>query len=80
MITIKNLRDLLDTFSDNDVVEAYEFSDSKDVALWHVLGVFKGELTWAQGKLPVGTEPVGHISTTLGEATVFTADGEELEE
>lgn len=74
MITIGNLKGLLDTFSDNDVVEAYEFQDDADISLQHVLGVFKGGLTWVQGKLPVANKPIGLISTILSEVTVFTEE------
>ncbi|KKL90488.1 hypothetical protein LCGC14_1904210 [marine sediment metagenome] len=80
MITIRNLRAMLDDFSDNDLVEAYEFEkDDDQYYLWNILGVFKGGLNWVQGKLPTGDEPpIGMISTNAAEVTVFTveSDGE----
>ena len=76
MITIKNLRDMLDNFSDSDLVEAYEFSGDEDISLWNTLGIFKGGPSWVQGKLPDSDEPIGHISTILSEATVFIGEAD----
>ena len=77
MITIKNLKDMLDSFSDADLVEAYQFSEDEDAALFNVLGIFRGRLGWVQGKLPTGDEPpVGLISTTIGDVVVFTEEGD----
>ena len=75
MITIKNLKDMLGGFSDTDLVEAYEFGEDEDATLFNILGVFRGRLGWAQGKLPTGDEPpIGLISTTIGDVIVFTGE------
>lgn len=76
MITVKDLKDMLASFSNEDLVEAYQF-DGDNAALWNVLGVFKGGLGWVQGKLPTGNEPpIGFISTLISEVVVFTEDEE----
>jgi len=75
MMTVGDLKLILDDFSDNDLVEAYEFGDTEHITLSNVLGIFRAK-PQPPGKLPICGGPIGYISTTIGKVTVFT-EGEE---